>query len=362
MQIGYMLETSFGSYDRKTPSSAEAMSLLADLLSEAKEAEAAGFRAIVVPERHMRNDCVVSDSLALLAAIAQNTSTIALGTYASVLTLHNPMEFAERVAFIDLLSGGRMFVTVARGFQSDYWRMLGLSPQNLTSRFLESVEILKLAWSGKPFTYKGKNFNYDDVFLTPLPCQRPYGPPIWGGGHSEAAIKRAADYASAWAGGFFPIDKTKWDSVVTEYRRLAQAGDKPGFVALVRAGFVAPTRVAAEREFGSLIMDEIVYYQHHPAIQPAYAKNLADISDMALDLVLGDPDDCITALRRYEEVFGVDFVIMRFRTPRGPSIQRSIEAIRLFGSHVLPIVQTPYAPKHAALPTGMRARDVEVSD
>jgi hypothetical protein len=108
-------------------------------------------------------------------------------------------------------------------------------------------------------------------------------------------------------------------------------------------------------------MDEITYYQHHPAIQPAYATNLADISDMSSDLVLGTPDDCITALRRYEEAFGVDFVIMRFRTPRGPSIQQAIEAIRLFGSHVLPFVQAPQVPNHPALPTGKQTNGVEAS-
>jgi alkanesulfonate monooxygenase SsuD/methylene tetrahydromethanopterin reductase-like flavin-dependent oxidoreductase (luciferase family) len=351
MEVGYMIETSFaGAGSSRTQSPAELMSTLTDLVTEAREAEAAGFSALVVPERHMRVDCVVSDNLTFLTTLAAATETIFLGTYASVLTLHNPMQFAERVALIDLLSRGRVFVTLARGFQADYWRMMGMDPSRMTSRFLEGVDVVQQAWSGRRFDFAGECYSYDDVFLTPLPCQRPDGPPIWGGGHSARAIQRAAEYASAWAGGFFPINPPEWHKTTADYRAAAQVAGKSGHVVLVRLGFVAATRRRAKQVLGDLPMHEIAYYRHRRGIQPAYAVDMSDIVNMSSDLVIGSPDDCIEALHRYERDFGVDMVVMRFRTPNGPSIREAIEAIRLFGSQVLPYVHRSDAAGAPFLP------------
>jgi alkanesulfonate monooxygenase SsuD/methylene tetrahydromethanopterin reductase-like flavin-dependent oxidoreductase (luciferase family) len=352
MQIGYMLDTSFGGMRERAPTREAAASAISGLMAEAHEAEAAGFRVLAVPERHMRTDCVVPDSLSLLAALATQTEHIGLGTYASVVTLHNPMQFAETVAFLDLISRGRIFVTAARGFQGDYWRMMGIEPRHMTTRFLESIEILQLAWAGARFSFSGELMSFEDVVLTPGPWQRPGGPPIWGGGHSAAAIRRAAEFASAWAGGFFPIDRRKWDHHVGAYRRSATQLGKPSAVVLVRAGFVAASLRRAEAIVGDSITDELTYYQQHPGIEAAYALDRSEMTGLLPHLVLGSPDDCIAALRRYEADYGVDLVIMRFRMPSGPSLEETIAAIRLFGSDVLPFVQGKSDERPAFLPSG----------
>lgn len=352
MLVGYMLETSRGTYDRPVPTGAESIRVLDAIIDEAVQAERAGFHAVFVPERHMRTDCFAPDGLTLLSALAVATKTIGLGTCATVLSLHNPMQLAERLAMIDILSGGRLLVTLARGFRADYWRMMGITPSHLTDRFLEGVEVVRRAWAGERFSFDGQFFSYDDVFLSPLPLQRPSGPPIWGGGHSAPAIHRAPQYAAAWVGGFFPIDEVAWHGVTRDYRAQAEKLGKIGFVALVRAGFVSSGRNKAVKVFEPLIANELNYYKRHPAIQPAYTQGLDAMVSMSSDLIIGSPADCVAALQRYESDLGVDYIIMRFRTPTGPSTTDVVEAIQLFGAEVLPFVQSQPSPSHPALPRG----------
>jgi alkanesulfonate monooxygenase SsuD/methylene tetrahydromethanopterin reductase-like flavin-dependent oxidoreductase (luciferase family) len=352
MLIGYMIETSFGAHDRSVPSPADSASALNWILAEAEEVERAGFHSIVVPERHMRPNCFAPDNLSLLIALAARTQTISLGTYATVLTLHNPMQLAERIAMVDVLSGGRVFVTLARGFQADYWRMLGLEASELATRFREGVAVIQRAFAGEVFSFQGKSIRLENVFLTPLPFQRPLGPPIWAGGHSAGAINRAPDYAAAWAGGFFPINRAAWTKLVNNYREKAEKAGKVGFVALVRAGFVAATRRRAVEAFASHATSELDSYKASQSIQPAYSDDLRHVTNILPHLVIGSPDDCVRSLKAYETEFGVDYVVMRFRTPSGPTIREAIKAIRLFGSEVLPAFQTTRSRSHPALPQG----------
>ena len=335
MQFGYLLDTNIGLHDAAVPRPSDAAAAIERLIVEARAAEAAGFDSIVVPERHMRGECVMPDPLTLLTVLARETSKVRLGTAATVLTLHNPMEFAERVALIDLLSGGRVFVTLARGFNADYWRMMGIPTDQMTRRFIESLEVVKMAWTNRRFSYDGQMMRLDDVFISPPPLQNPR-PAIWGGGHSLPAIRRAGELTDGWLGGFFPLDRTKWLEAVTEYRRHATKAGNPSTVALTRAGFVASDGKRAHEMIEPHVLSELAYYRGRAKLEPHYALDNPTDRDVRQNLVVGSPSECAEALHMYEAELAVDCVVLRFRTPTGPTIDEAIESIQLFGEEVLP--------------------------
>ena len=109
------------------------------------------------------------------------------------------------------------------GFHPGYFRHFGVNEKHRLSLFNESVEVIKTAWTSKePFSFKGKRFQYEDVFLTPKPYQDPH-PVIWGSGQSDAAITRAGTYATGWCGDPFPLDRDVFMRQTESFRETAQA-------------------------------------------------------------------------------------------------------------------------------------------
>jgi alkanesulfonate monooxygenase SsuD/methylene tetrahydromethanopterin reductase-like flavin-dependent oxidoreductase (luciferase family) len=90
------------------------------LWREAEVAEQAGFDSLVVPERHVRTECLFPSPLLLLAGLATRTTRIRLGTYILILPLYDPVHIAEQMAMIDLMSNGRLICGVASGYHPDY--------------------------------------------------------------------------------------------------------------------------------------------------------------------------------------------------------------------------------------------------
>jgi len=341
--IGYMLDTNFGPYARPEPGPATIKQCIDQLLDEGMLAEAVGFEGVFVPERHMRTETMCPNPLLLLAALAVRTERVRLGTYALIPTYGwNPMHLAESTALVDQLSGGRLTLVVAMGVLEDSWRMFATNGAHRLSLFTETIEVLKKAWTARePFSFNGKRYQFDNVWLTPKPFQQSPHPTLWGGGQIEAAIRRAGTYASGWCGDPFPLHMETWNRQTDLFREEAKAhGVTDPKIILMRDGFVAETRDEAERIYGEAFVAEMLYYfdlgiltHHDPTIQ---SRADVTIEKLRKSLVIGTPEDCIEALERYRDEYRVDYVNMRFRMPLGPSAENTRRCIRMFGEEVLP--------------------------
>ena len=111
-------------------------------------------------------------------------------------------------------------------------------------------------------------------------------------------------------------------------------------IILMRDGFVADSREEAEQVYGEAFVAEMLYYydlgilsHHDPSIR---SREDVTIDKLRKSLVIGTPQDCIRALERYRDEYRVDYVLMRFRMPLGPSAEATRRCIRMFGESVLP--------------------------
>lgn len=344
MSVYYLLDTHFGDYDRLAPSPAEAAQHVATLLDEAALADRSGFDGVLVPDRHNRTETMAPAPLALLSALSQVTERCTLGTFSLVLTLYSPMLIAEEVALLDLLSGGRTLFSVSMGYHPAYFAQVGIDPRQRVSRFEESVDILRRAWSGDVFSYHGKRFDLEDVRCTPTPLQAG-GPPLWMGGESEQMITRAATLGDAWATGQAPVDVDAWRRRVDSYRAQAQAASRPSHVVIMRDGFVANSYEEAARIAGEAAVAEQVFLfrnngtRRKPFPPPFETESDFTVQNMRPHLVLGSPADCIEQLQRCYDELDADSVVMRFRFPLGPGAPAVREAIQQFGEEVIPHVR-----------------------
>jgi len=163
----------------------------------AQRAEALGFQDLWVTNNTI-DDAGCFDSLTALAYAAAVTTTIRLGVSVLVLPTYHPVHVAQQVATLDYLSGGRAILGVGLGRAEEYEALQVPTARRIT-RFTEAVELITALWAGPQVSYDGEIYRVRDVTLGTRPLQNPH-PPIWGGGHHDAALRRAATLFDGWMG------------------------------------------------------------------------------------------------------------------------------------------------------------------
>ncbi len=185
---------------------------LADWLDEVALADRLGFRCAWLVEHHfMRGYSHSSKPEILLAAAAMRTRRLRLGLGIIPLPYHHPVHVAERIATLDLVSGGRLEVGIGRGFSPAEYRAFGIDMAESRTRTRESLAILRLAASGAPIDFHGAHYRLEGVEILPRPVQQPY-PPLWTAAVSPESFDWcAAEGLGMLAGPFKPWWMTRAD-------------------------------------------------------------------------------------------------------------------------------------------------------
>ena len=182
-------------------------------LDMAEWADRSGAVALVLSEHHGSDDGYLPSPLPLAAAVAARTTNIRINLAALVASFHDPLRLAEDIAVVDLISEGRLDVIITNGYVSDEFTMFGQPIGGRAQRITELVSVLRQAWTGEPFTYRGRT-----VTVSPRPFQDG-GPKISLGGSTEPAARRAARIGD----GFMPSTPAVWEFYRDEIMRLGQS-------------------------------------------------------------------------------------------------------------------------------------------
>jgi probable F420-dependent oxidoreductase len=181
----------------------------------ARAAEQAGFDAVAVTDHPMPEDEWMRsgghhalDPFVALAFAAAVTTRIRLLTYIYVLPYRNPFITAKGVATLDALSGGRLVFGVAAGYLEPEFRALGVPFEERNELADEALRAMKRAWTEDGVHFEGRHFVARGHTQLPRPTQRPH-PPIWVGGNSRQAIRRAVELGDGWMPIFNPRQYAK---------------------------------------------------------------------------------------------------------------------------------------------------------
>ncbi|AVV46729.1 TIGR03619 family F420-dependent LLM class oxidoreductase [Streptomyces sp. ID05-04B] len=137
------------------------------------------------------------DPFTVLAWLAGVTSRVRIGTTVTILPYRHPLLVARQVANIDQLSGGRFVFGAAAGWAAGEFAALGVPYARRGARSDEYLRVMKAFWTRDVVAYDGEFVRFGPVHTGPRPVQ-PSGPPVWIGGHSAGALRRAARYGDAW--------------------------------------------------------------------------------------------------------------------------------------------------------------------
>jgi len=190
------------------------------LASIAKQGDKLGFFCMVMPDHvvqprsvesqypysltgdlHKAHDAAVEERLeqvTTLAFLAGITEHIKLVTSVMIIPYRNPILTAKMLSTLDMLSKGRLILGAGVGWMEEEFELLNAEP--FAERGAVTNEYLKAfieLWTSDNPTFEGKYVNFSDITFLPKPMQKPY-PPIWIGGGSRPAIRRAAQIGDCW--------------------------------------------------------------------------------------------------------------------------------------------------------------------
>ena len=150
-------------------------------------------------------------------------TTMEIGSTVIIVPYRSPLETAKACANIDQLSGGRFIFGVGVGWAEGEFDVLGVPFNRRGAMTDEYLEAIKLLWTEDMASFEGKYVSFKDINTAPRPVQNPH-PPIWVGGPSAAAMRRAVRYGSAW----HPIRITVDHLRNTDYPMLKRIADEEG--------------------------------------------------------------------------------------------------------------------------------------
>ena len=171
-----------------------------ELLDFAVRAEELGYSSLWV------NDFLLTprvEALTMLAAVAPLTSRVTLGTAALLPVLRRPVQAAQTLASIDLLSGGRLVLTVGAAFPGRFGvpqHVLSEVPwERRFTRLDETVALWRQLWADPEGggSFHGSLLRFEELPAMTAPF-RPGGPPVWLGGASESALRRIGRHYDGW--------------------------------------------------------------------------------------------------------------------------------------------------------------------
>jgi probable F420-dependent oxidoreductase len=203
------------------------------LLATAQAAEGLGFDSIwstdhiLLPKQDASRFGRIYEAITSLAFLAGTTSHIKLGVSSLVLPQRNPILVAKQIAALDALSAGRVMLCVGVGWSQGEFSNLGESFENRGRRTNEAIRLLRTLWQAEgnaPVSFQGRYYRFHEAVFSPAPAQ-PGGPPIWVGGHSQAALQRAAKLGDGWHPSSLSLESFR--PLALRFQSLLAGREKP---------------------------------------------------------------------------------------------------------------------------------------
>jgi probable F420-dependent oxidoreductase len=162
------------------------------------------------------------DPLVTLSVIAGATDRIGLGTSVFVLPYRDPVTLAAELAALDVLSDGRLTLGIGVGWMREEFEAIGVPPEERGARTDEHIRVMRTLWTDDPASFQGRFTSFQNVVLATRP-RTDGGPPIWVGGNTEPALRRALRLGNGWHGfEVFP------EEIADLQARLARLGEEVG--------------------------------------------------------------------------------------------------------------------------------------
>jgi alkanesulfonate monooxygenase SsuD/methylene tetrahydromethanopterin reductase-like flavin-dependent oxidoreductase (luciferase family) len=255
--------------------------------------------------------------------------------------LHKPLELAEQLATLDLLSGGKLVFGAGIGYRDVEFKAFGVPRGQLGPRFEECLTAIRRLWTEDFVTMKGTGWELDNATCPVKPLQKPT-PPIWIGANADVAIKRAARIGDCWYinphNTLATIERQMelYKRALDEYSRPF-----PTEVPMRREVFVAKTRAEAITRAQPYLEEK---YKAYRARGQDKVMPEGDDFDHEFDalledrFLLGSPAEVADQLNRLNQRLGVNHLVASIHWPGMPN-SLALEQLHLIAEEVRPLLR-----------------------
>ena len=274
-----------------------------------RRAKSLGFSGVYVPQHWISHPTVWLQPLLMLARLAPEAKEINLITGVLLVPFHNPVDLAEQIITMDHIAGGRLILGMGLGYRQVEAEAFGTSRRQRVARFEESLELMKLLWSGEPVDFEGEFWQVHAARVAIPPAQKPH-PPIWIAGQSESAVRRAA----AIADGCLLGPQQSWDGINHLSQAYWEALDRQDGAA---SGLLGANRsIAMAKDRQTAIRDAEATGQRKQGMYGGWNMQERGTVDLGLSggrelgewAIVGSPQECVGTLSRAYHEQGLRYV------------------------------------------------------
>jgi probable F420-dependent oxidoreductase len=263
---------------------------------------------IIVDESPRSDDWANTyDPFIALSFIAAHTTRIPLGTSVLIMPYRNPIVTAKMMATLDQMSGGRVIAGIGVGWNEAEYHALGVPFRERGARTNEYLRLWKACWAPGEVSFAGKFFSFSNMRIRPKPLQQPH-PPIWVGGSSPAALRRAAEFAQVWQPTPTPLAQ-----LIERQTYLREACGRIG------REDVPPTRMSFRVNFSAITGNPVAAGSERATGQ-------------------GTPQQVAEDIQRYRQEAGVNAFQINFNGCH--SLEQLLESMDCFMQEVKPLVES----------------------
>ena len=279
------------------------------ILELARAIETAGFDACYVTEHPFPADDWLEasghhalDPFVSLSAAAMVTRRLRQHTNLIVLPYRNPFLTAKSIASLDTLSGGRVIMGIGAGYLEGEYAALGADFASRNDSTDDAIAAMQAAWSGMSVQRGGERYNATGNTALPRPVQQPH-PPLWVGGNSRIAIRRAAASAQGWSP--FPLPASHAGRVRTSaIESHADLEDKVEYLRRYSDEIGRNTRVEINFVPFGHGMNSNQAFDY-----PAFREEIAELEALGVDwLSIGVPGDDRASYIESLQQFGAEVI------------------------------------------------------
>lgn len=312
----------------------------ADDLALVRRAEALGFDAVGVASHYSARPFQMLQQIPFLAQITVIAPRLRLLCGVVLVPLHKPLDLAEQLATLDVMSDGKLIFGAGVGYREVEFKAFGTALRDAGRRFEENLTAIRRLWTEPAVTMAGSHFALQDASCSVAPVQRPM-PPVWIGANADRGVRRAARMGDSWF--INPHNRLETlDRQLDLYKRELDLCGKPfpSQLPMIREVFVASSRAEAIRLARPSL--EIKYRAYRAwgqdKVMPSSDHFDLGFEELMTDrFLIGTPAEVVEQLVSLNRRFGCNYFCVAVHLP-GMSNSVALEQMHILAEEVFPAV------------------------
>jgi alkanesulfonate monooxygenase SsuD/methylene tetrahydromethanopterin reductase-like flavin-dependent oxidoreductase (luciferase family) len=319
------------------PPGDDATARFAEQVQQVHHARDHGFTSVWATQHYLAEEFQYLHPLAVLGRLVPETGDMRIGTAITLMALAHPVDLAEQLATLDILSGGRLTVGAGLGYRDVEFDAFGVPRDRRLHRFRENLDLVRRLWTEDEVTFAGDTGTLDGVRPALRPVQRPH-PPIWLAGHTDAALARTARTGLPWLAAAAHVDADYLRTQAEFFRAACAEHGRSAEINVLQEIYVGETDEAAVADVRDALAAKYAAYRSwgQDRLLPESQRFDREFDELRRGrFILGGPQTCRERLGELIRDVGPAHVLLRPQWPGLPH-ERVMGSLRRLTGDVLP--------------------------